>query len=357
MMSPLRTPPGVKARTITLVGAVLGAAGLAAAGAPPALAATSAAPAAPAAPASAAAPAARPAASPHAATPNAATPNYVVNYDFATGFAAGFFFPNSAPAGANNWNCKPSAAHPYPVVLVHGTFENMNDNWGAASPLLADNGYCVFAFNYGGVSSSADIQGTATVESGAAQLATFVNQVLASTKTSKLDLVGHSQGGMMPRYYIKDLGGAAKVDKLVALAPSNNGTTLDGLTVLAQDLDALEPVNGFLVAGCAACVEQEEGSSFLTGLNAGGETVAGVGYTVIESTGDEVVTPYTNAFLPAASNVTNILVQNQCSLDGSDHLEIAYDPIALTDVLNALDPGAPQPIPCQVVLPITGPLF
>ena len=38
-------------------------------------------------------------------------------------------------------------------------------------------------------------------------------------------MVGHSQGGMMPRYYIKFLGGADKVDDLVGLAPSNHGTS------------------------------------------------------------------------------------------------------------------------------------
>ncbi|MEW1912464.1 hypothetical protein AB0442_29180 [Kitasatospora sp. NPDC085895] len=46
-----------------------------------------------------------------------------------------------------------------------------------------------------------------------------------------------------------------------------------------------------------------------------------------------------------------------CPLDATDHLEIGYDPIALTDVLNALDPAHPRPIPCQVVLPVTGPLL
>ncbi len=79
-------------------------------------------------------------------------------------------------------------------------------------------------------------------------------------------------------------------------------------------------------------------------------------YTVIESVDDEVVTPYTNAFLPAATNVTNITVQSQCALDGSDHLEIAADPIALADMLNALDPSAPVTVPCLVVLALTGPI-
>jgi hypothetical protein len=67
-----------------------------------------------------------------------------------------------------------------------------------------------------------------------------------------------------------------------------------------------------------------------------------------------VVTPYTSAFLSGAG-VKNILLQNQCPLDLTDHLEIAADPVALADVLNALDPAHPVRVPCLSVLPITGP--
>jgi triacylglycerol esterase/lipase EstA (alpha/beta hydrolase family) len=277
-----------------------------------------------------------------------------VDYSFALGFATGYNSPTTPPPGANNFSCQPSAAHPYPVILVHGTFENMDDNWQAASPILVNHGYCVFAFNYGGTSADADIQGTGDIAASAGQLAAFVNTVLAATGASKVDIVGHSQGGMMPRYYIDFLGGAATVDKLVALAPSNYGTTLDGLTTLASLFGTLGVTNSLVSASCVACVEQEEGSAFLTQLNAT-PTVPGVDYTVIETDDDEVVTPYTNAFLPAAPNVTNITVQNQCSLDASDHLEIAYDPIAMADMLNALDPENPVQVPCVPVLPVTGP--
>ncbi len=82
--------------------------------------------------------------------------------------------PGTPPPGANNFSCKPSAAHPYPVVLVHGTLANMNDNWQAASPILANHGYCVFAFNYGGSSPASDIQGTGDIAASAQQLAAFV---------------------------------------------------------------------------------------------------------------------------------------------------------------------------------------
>jgi triacylglycerol esterase/lipase EstA (alpha/beta hydrolase family) len=294
-----------------------------------------------------------------ASAATAGTAALPVSYDFAAGAAATFGSPATSPPGANNFSCRPSAAHPYPVILVHGTLANMNDNWQAASPILVNHGYCVFAFNYGGSSPSAGIQGTAIQGTGdiaasAQQLAAFVNQVLAATGAPKVDLVGHSQGGMMPRYYINVLGGAAKVATLVALAPSNYGTTLDGLTALGRQLGLIVPVNSALSTVCTACVEQEEGSAFLKSLNAS-PTVAGVNYTVIESWDDEVVTPYTNAFLPAGPNVTNITVNRQCVLDSSDHLEIAADPVAMADMLNALDPAQPVRVPCLVVLPVTGP--
>jgi pimeloyl-ACP methyl ester carboxylesterase len=278
-----------------------------------------------------------------------------VNYDFGAAALANFNAPTVSPPGANNWSCKPTAAHPYPVVLVHGTLANMDDNWQAASPILASHGYCVFAFNYGGASATDDFQGTGDIATSAGQLASFVNEVLAATGASKVDLVGHSQGGMMPRYYINFLGGAAKVDKLIALAPSNYGTTLDGLTVLGETLGLLVPVNSVLGTTCEACVQQEVGSSFLAMLNAE-PTVPSVSYTVIETRDDEVVTPYTNAFLPAGPNVTNITLQNQCPLDESDHLEIANDPVAMADMLNALDPAQPVKVPCLLVLPVTGPV-
>jgi pimeloyl-ACP methyl ester carboxylesterase len=241
------------------------------------------------------------------------------------------------------------------VILVHGTLANMDDNWQAASPVLANHGYCVYAFNYGGTSPASIIQGAGDIAASAAQLGAFVKTVLSATGAAKVDLVGHSQGGMMPRYYLNFLGGASEVNEFVAFAPSNYGTTLDGLTEVGRQLGLLRYLNGPVGSACEACVQQEEGSAFLARLNAV-PTVPSVRYTVIETVGDEVVTPYTNALLPAAPNVTNIIVQNQCALDASDHLEIAADPVALADMLNALDPAAPVKAPCQVVLPVTGPI-
>ena len=291
--------------------------------------------------------AARPAAN------TSASANLPVTYNFLAGVAAALVNPSASPPGANNWSCKPSAAHPYPVVLVNGTGEDMADGFSALSPLLADNGYCVFAANFGGTPGNL-LQGTGDITQSAAELATFVSQVLSTTGAAKVDLVGHSQGGMMPRYYLKFLGGAPKVETLVGLAPSNHGTTLDGLATLETELATVLPgVSSALGSACAACAQQIAGSSFLANLNAGGDTVAGPSYTVIETRNDEIVTPFTSAFL-SGPDVTNIVLQNVCPLDQTDHIGIADDTVALHLVLNALDPAHPQAVPCVPVLPILG---
>ncbi len=273
---------------------------------------------------------------------------YPVNYSFTAAIAYTLTHFGQPPVGANNFACRPSADHPDPVVLVHGTFGNMTDSWEALSPLLANNGYCVFALNYGGSFAGNPIQATRDIAASASQLSAFVDRVRAATGAVKVDIVGHSQGGLMPRYYLRFLGGAAKVKTLVGLAPSNHGTTLFGLTTLAAAFGASGNV-----PGCVACGQQLAGSAFLTNLNAGHETEPGVHYTVIETKYDEVVTPYASAFL-TGPDVHNILVQNRCATDLGDHLAIIYDRRALALTLNALDPAHPIAVPCSVVLPGNG---
>src|SRR5437764_12217643 len=93
---------------------------------------------------------------------------------------------------------------------------------------------------------------------------------------------------------------------------------------------------------CDTCQQQLAGSAFLAKLNAGGDTLPGVRYTVIETRFDEVVTPFQSAFLSGPA-VTNILLQNSCPLDLTGHVSIAMDPNALGWVMNALDPTVPPP--------------
>jgi triacylglycerol esterase/lipase EstA (alpha/beta hydrolase family) len=254
---------------------------------------------------------------------------------------------STAPSsGWNDYSCQPSAAHPRPVVLVHGTFGNSVDNWLGLAPYLKDRGYCVYSLDYGQLPGVPLFYGLGPIDKSAAQLSAFVDKVLASTGAAKADLVGHSQGGMMPRYYLKFLGGAAKVNALVGLAPDNHGTDLNGLTNLLPYFPGAEDL---LKATTPGLADQIPGSDFLTKLNAGGDTVPGVHYTVIATKYDEVATPWRDQYL-SGSDVHNVLLQDLCPLDLSEHVAIGLlDRIAFHEVANALDPAHAKATSCASV--------
>ncbi|MFF1305471.1 esterase/lipase family protein [Streptomyces sp. NPDC058307] len=262
--------------------------------------------------------------------------------------AAGAAQAATAPSsGLNDYSCKPSAAHPRPVVLVHGTFANSADNWLALVPYLENRDYCVFSFDYGQLSGVPLFYGLGPIDKSAEQLKTFVDKVLTATGAAETDLVGHSQGGLMPRYYLKFLGGAAKVNALVGIAPDNHGTTLSGITNL---LPYFPGIQDLLTTNTPALADQVVGSPFLTKLNAGGDTVPGVKYTVLATKYDEVVTPYQSQFL-SGSGVHNVLLQDLCPLDLSEHAAIGlFDRIAFHEVANALDPTHATPTTCASAL-------
>ncbi len=233
------------------------------------------------------------------------------------------------PPGANNFSCNPPTRHPYPVVLVHGTFGNMSVSWNSVAPALERLGYCVFALDYGN-SPQKGINGVGDIPKSARQLQTFINHVLSATHARKVSIVGHSQGGMMPRYYAKFLGGAAKIDDLVGLSPSSHGTT--------------NPAAPFGGSFCPACVQQAAGSDFMKHLNAGDQTPPPVSYSVIETNKDEVVTPYQSEFLPTAGTngrVANRLLQDACPTDTTEHNGIIYDKVAIQYALRALGRAGP----------------
>ncbi|GLX53594.1 lipase [Streptomyces hygroscopicus subsp. hygroscopicus] len=255
---------------------------------------------------------------------------------------------DTAPhSGWNDYSCQPSTAHPRPVVLVHGTLGNSVDNWLGLAPYLEARGYCVFSLDYGQLPGVPVFFGLGPIDRSAAQLATFVDQVRSATGAAKVDLVGHSQGGMMPRYYLKFLGGADKVNALVGIAPDNHGATLSGLTNL---LPYFPGAADLIKATTPGLADQIPDSAFLTQLNAGGDTVPGVHYTVIATKYDEVATPWRSQYL-SGSDVHNVLLQDLCPLDLSEHVVIALtDRIAFHEVANALDPAHASATTCASAL-------
>lgn len=291
----------------------------------------------------------------------AAAGSYPVPYGLQAGAVAETVSPGSAPPGSNDWACTPSPRHPNPVVLVHGFTANQTEEWQTVAPLLANEGWCVFSLTYGttpGAPFPADqVGGLTRMQDSAAQLRAFVDRVLATTHASRVDLVGGSEGTVMPRWYIKHLGGGEQVQRFVALAPLWQGTNVAGLATadqLSQRFGVSVVSNGVIDPGCGSCRQMLHGSDYLADVNAAPAFDPRITYTSIVTRYDELVVPYTSGIAPKLPNTTTIVLQDQCPVDAAEHAQTASaaDPTLAADTLNALDPQHPRPVPCQLIPPV-----
>ncbi|MHA6762886.1 esterase/lipase family protein [Streptacidiphilus sp. PAMC 29251] len=273
--------------------------------------------------------------------------------------AAGLAHPDDPPPGTNDWGCRPSAAHPQPVVLLMGTGANMMLNWHYIGPKLKQQGYCLFALNYGDTGHG-PLKALGDIPTSAGEVARFVDRVLSATGARQVDLVGHSQGGgVLPRWYLRFDGGTDpadpalnKVRKLVGIAPSNHGSNLDGLGPALNSIGFFAAAS--VLSGGPALQQQLKGSWVNRTVDAGGDTRPGVDYTVIATRDDFVVTPYTTQFLSAGPGATvrNEVVQDACRTllpIVVTHVGMAFSPTVLGLVEDALDPGVTHPKPCSAL--------
>lgn len=262
--------------------------------------------------------------------------------------------PAAAPLAAatsqgwNDWSCTPSATRPRPVVLVHGLGASDGLNFGYLAPRLVAAGYCVFSQSYG-QTFYPGVGGLAPLQDSAATLSAFVDRVRSETGAAKVDIVGHSEGSVVPAYYLKFLGGDQAVGTVIGFGSVYSGTTLLGLGTLASAV-GFQPV--LEAGGCTACSQLLQGSPFLAELNAGGVAVPGPRYVSIISRYDAVVTPYTNGRLTGApgADITNITLQDYAPWDSAGHLGLAIDPNVASLVLHQLDP---QNTPLAPPVPFT----
>lgn len=254
------------------------------------------------------------------------------------------------PPGANDYSCTPTAAHPRPTILVHGTWDNQN-SWNVLAPALVARGYCVFTVNYGRDPGSVYgampwVYGTGDMDASAAELAGVVDRVRSATGARQVDIVGHSQGALIARQYLRFHGGADPDDparnavrRVVSIAGTNHGTTMQGIGLLVENNRPLGDAAALLMS--RAAIDQVVGSPFLDRLNAGGDTEPGVDYTVITTHVDTTATPPEASFLTggAGATVSNLWLQDVSPGNTTGHAELPRDPAVVALVGSALDAG------------------
>lgn len=218
---------------------------------------------------------------------------------------------------ANDASCTPSVPGAQPVLLVHGTWSNAEE----MEPLgrgLADEGYCVFAVNYGADDQSVAglVSGQGAVgdmSAGAAEIHRAIRHVAEVTGSPAIDVVGHSQGAAMIKLAMNDYGDADLVDDAIYLAGTHKGTTLYGVGNLDVHSSPEVVDAGAAVLGRAP-MQQLVGSAEVAHLNSLPDTQPGVDYTVLVSRNDQTATRAPEAFLEAGpgATVTNVVVQDVC---------------------------------------------
>lgn len=294
---------------------------------------------------------------------------YRVPADFGEGLITAIKDLSGPPAGANLPNCVPSARHPRPVILLHGFAGNMADNMNGISPFLANAGYCVYTLNYGAAGGSI-FGGTIDIrKSSLNQFGPFVDDVLRRTGARQVDVVGHSEGSIVPRWWMRfgpsvHPDGTPKVATMIGVGPASNGADLDGQAAELRSLPLFAGILKSLVAsGCGACEQVLSGSALLAQLNSPdpqpgerftGLTQPGVRYMMLATEMDNFIVPYQFGFIddPAVQNLT---VQDVCPIDEADHLSIVFDPVAYDVIANFLDPDNATTPRCVATKPVFTP--
>lgn len=250
----------------------------------------------------------------------------------------------------NDFSCR-SSSHPNPVVLLHGLGATYYEDLNFLEGYLKTKNYCTFSITYGAYDGFPLVGGLRSIDDSMVQIADFIKQVKQNTGASKVDIVGHSEGGFQSLYVTKYGGVSDFIGNVVAIAPPTHGTSFAGLYKLAQLLGIDNGVNDILKTfGCVACTEITTGGPLITKLNNGPITQSGVKYTIIASKYDELVTPTKTAFVNEPG-VNNIYVQDYCPLDPVGHIGEAYDLNVWNLVTNSLSNNVGQKFLCLLGSP------
>ncbi|MGW6206757.1 esterase/lipase family protein [Streptomyces sp. NPDC055089] len=122
----------------------------------------------------------------------------------------------SAPAGTTALPTR----HPDrpPVVLLHGFIDNRSVFVLLRRSLARHGWHHLESLNYSPL--------TCDIRTAAELLGRHIEEICARTGHREVDIVGHSLGGLIARYYVQRLGGDRRVRTLVTLGTPHGGTAV-----------------------------------------------------------------------------------------------------------------------------------
>lgn len=202
-----------------------------------------------------------------------------------------------------------------PVVLLHGFVDNRSVFVLLRRSLARHGRHRLESLNYSPL--MCDLRNAADL------LGRRVEEICARTGHQEVDLVGHSLGGLIARYYVQRLGGDARVRTLVTLGTPHAGTTVAPLASAHPLVRQMRP-----------------GSEVLREL-AGPAPGCRTRFVSFWSDLDQVMVPVETARLDHPD-----LVVHNVRVSGIGHLALPVHPTVAAGIRQALDaeqPGGAAP--------------
>ena len=137
------------------------------------------------------------------------------------------------------------------------------------------------------------------------RLVQVVDDILAQTGETKIDILAECTGGLIARHYVQSLGGDEHVSRLVTFISPQHGIAK---APLAADF-----------AGWPALYDLSPGSTFLETVNSH-SVPSHIPVTSIYTCTDEYIQPYETSIIPGATNIGV-----GCDGDFVGHFEFFYD--------------------------------
>ncbi|MET9440030.1 alpha/beta fold hydrolase [Streptomyces sp. NPDC006610] len=122
---------------------------------------------------------------------------------------------NAPDRGAAHAAALPTRTRP-PVVLLHGFIDNRSVFLLLRRSLAQDGHQHVESLNYSPL--------TCDIRTAARLLGRHVEEICERTGSDRVDIVGHSLGGLIARYYVQRLAGDTRVRTVVTLGTPHSGT-------------------------------------------------------------------------------------------------------------------------------------
>ncbi|MFE3192009.1 esterase/lipase family protein [Nocardia sp. NPDC059240] len=211
---------------------------------------------------------------------------------------------NSLSAGATiepSIDCAPTAAHPYPVVVLpgaDGSPEQTETQWATMAAALREAGYCTLVFQ-GGIANDKRWNGDMPGE--AKQVGDFVAKVRQTTGADRVEIVAHSAGTIVSNYYLKVLAGAPTVSHAVFITPEIRGCDGAGIlgvknppvtpVQLLTGMPFLEPVLAAASPDLAVAMQMMPDAPTYKAIFDTPVAQPGVTYSVIATRNDQLATP------------------------------------------------------------------